>query len=88
MKPRRVQLDEGILVLPPFGLRDLPAGGVISLFLGIIPLRFETPEGLMAAFLHDHGDDDRAQIFAGQRRQAEAQLGEHYARRAIWWERP
>lgn len=85
--PRRVRLDEGILVLPPVILRDLPPDGVIGSFMGIAALRFTTPAGSIAVFLHDLRDDDIAEILASQRRQAEAQLGAGYGRRALWWER-
>ena len=86
--PRRVRVGDGTLVLPPVTLQDLPPGGVIGRFMGIASLLFTTAAGTIAVFLHDLGDDDRERIFAGQRRQAEAQLGEHYARRALWWEKP
>ena len=75
-------------MLPPVSLHDLPPGGVIGRFMGISSLLFTTASGTIAVFLHDLGDDDLARIFADQRRQAEAQLGEHYARRALWWEMP
>jgi len=75
--PRRVTVDEGILVLPPASLRDLPPDGVIGSFMGIAALRFTTPAGLVAMFLHDP---------PAQRRQAELQLGADYARRPFWWE--
>jgi hypothetical protein len=85
--PRRVRLDDGTLVLPPVTLRDLPSDGVIGSFMGIAALRFATPAGAIAVFLHDLTDDDIADILAAQRRQAEAQLGAGYGRRALWWER-
>ena len=86
--PRRVRLDEGVLVLPPIGLRDLPPDGVIGSFMGIAALRFSTPAGPVAVFLHDLGSADIAMIFEAQRNEAEAQLGNDYARRPLWWERP
>lgn len=86
--PRRVRLDEGILALPPVGLRDLPPDGVIGSFMGVAALRFATPVGLIAVFLHDLDAGDISSIFAAQRREAEAQLGDGYARRAFWWEKP
>ena len=86
--PRGVRLEEGTLVLPPVTLQDLPPGGVISRFMGIAALRFTTPVGPVAVFLHDLNNDDVAMIFSAQRREAEAQLGAGYARRALWWEKP
>lgn len=84
--PRRVRLDEGTLVLPPVSLRDLPPDGVIGSFMGIAALRFVTPAGPIAVFIHDLQDEDVAEILGSQRRQAEAQLGAGYGRRAFWWE--
>ena len=84
--PRRVSLAEGILVLPPASLRELPPDGVIGSFMGIAALRFTTPAGLVAMFLHDLPDADIEAILEAQRRQAELQLGVDYARRAFWWE--
>lgn len=86
--PRRVRLDDGVLVLPPVGLRDLPPNGVIGLFMGIAALRFSTPVGTVAVFLHDLGSADIAVIFEAQRNEAEAQLGDGYARPPLWWEKP
>lgn len=86
--PRRVRLDEGVLVLPPVCLGDLPPDGVIGSFMGIVALRFSTPVGAVAVFLHDLAEADVALILKSQRREAEAQLGEGYARRAFWWEKP
>ena len=73
-------------MLPPVALRDLPPDAVIGSFMGVAALRFATPVGLVAVFLHDLGAGDIASIFAAQRREAEAQLGEGYARCAFWWE--
>ena len=86
--PRRVRLDDGTLVLPPCTLPDLSPDGVIGSFMGIGALRFATPVGAVAVFLHDLREDDIALILKAQRREAEAQLGESYARRAFWWEVP
>lgn len=86
--PRRLRLDNEILVLPPVTLRDLPPDGVLGFFMGVLSLRFQTPAGSMAIFVHDLTDSDRTLIFEGQRRQAEVQLGAGYARRALWWEKP
>ena len=86
--PRRVRVAEGTLVLPPVALLDLPSGGVIGNFMGVAALRFPTPAGSVAVFLHDLNGSDVARILQPQRRQAEAQLGEDYARRAFWWEKP
>lgn len=79
--PRRVRLPEGTLVLPPVTLQDLPPGGVAA-------LRFSAAVGTVAVFLHDLDGDDIALILRAQRREAEAQLGENYGRRALWWEKP
>jgi hypothetical protein len=49
---------------------------------------FATPVGTIAVFLHDLGSDDIEAILRAQRREAEAQLGENYGRRALWWEKP
>ena len=84
--PRRVRLDEGTLVLPPVTLRELPPDGTVGTFMGLAALRFTTPAGLIAVFLHDLREDDMSQILAAQRREAEAQLGTGYSRRAFWWE--
>lgn len=86
--PRRIRLDEGVLVLPPVSLRDLPPGGTVGLFKEVAALRFSTPAGVIAVFLHDLDNPDMAQILEAQRREAEAQLGERYAHTALWWERP
>ncbi len=86
--PARVPLPEGTLVLPPVALADLPPGGVIGSFLGIAALRFSTPVGTVAVFLHDLTDNDIARVLDAQRREAEAQLGAGYARGAFWWGRP
>lgn len=84
--PRRVKLHDGVLVLPPVALEDLPPDGVLGTFLGVAALRFVTPSGTIAVFLHDLTNEDVAAILEAQRRQAELQLGEGYARRAFWWE--
>lgn len=84
--PRRVRLDAGTLVLPPVSLRDLPPDGVLGSFMGIAALRFTTAAGEIAVFLHDLAKADVSQILEWQRRQAEAQLGAGYGRRALWWE--
>lgn len=86
--PRRVRLPEGTLVLPPVTLQDLPPGGVVGAFMGVAALRFSAAVGTVAVFLHDLGGDDIALILRAQRREAEAQLGENYGRRALWWEKP
>lgn len=86
--PRRVRLGEGTLVLPPVTLQDLPPGGMVGSFMGIAALRFTAAAGTIAVFLHDLGADDIARILDAQRREAEAQLGQHYGRRALWWEKP
>ena len=56
--------------------------------MGIAALRFSTPAGTVAVFLHDLGSADIAVILEAQRNEAEAQLGEGYARRPLWWEKP
>ena len=84
--PRRVRLDEGTLVLPPVGLADLPPDGVVGGFMGIAALRFATKAGVVAIFLHDLDQATLDAVLDAQRRQAELQLGEGYARRALWWE--
>ena len=84
--PRRVRLDDGILVLPPVTLSDLPPDGVIGTFRGIAALRFTTPAGAVFVFLHDLPGDDVTLILDVQRQQAELQLGQGYARRPFWWE--
>ena len=86
--PRRVRLEDGVLVLPPVSLQELPPGGSVGTFMGVAAMRFSTPVGTVAVFLHDLATDDVAAILAAQRRQAEAQLGAGYARRAFWWEQP
>ena len=86
--PRRVNLDEGVLVLPPVSLREMPPGGSVGSFMGVAAMKFSTPMGTVAVFLHDLGADDVAAILTAQRRQAEAQLGAGYGRRAFWWEQP
>ena len=86
--PRRVRVDDGVLVLPPVAINNLPPGGSIGTFMGIAALRFATPSGVVAVFLHDLGKDDIATILAAQRREAEAQLAAGYARRPLWWEKP
>jgi hypothetical protein len=86
--PRRIRVAGGMLVLPPVGLLDLPPDGAVGNFMGIAALRFDTPVGLVAVFLHDLGDGDVDRILDAQRSEAEAQLGVNYARRALWWERP
>jgi hypothetical protein len=85
--PRRVRVQDGVLVLPPVAIRDLPPSGSIGTFMGIAALRFETPVGSAAVFLHDLGAEDVLAILESQRREAEAQLGQGYARRALWWEK-
>lgn len=84
--PRRVVLDEGTLVLPPVGLNDLPLDATVGTFKGVLALRYMTPIGLVAVFLHDLERDDLDAVLRAQRRQAEVQIGEGYARRAMWWE--
>ena len=84
--PRRVLLEEGLLVLPPIALRDLPPDGVIGSFMGLPALRFTTARGRAAVFLHDLCSNDLSHIMDAQRHQAEAQLGADYARRVQWWE--
>ena len=59
-----------------------------GLFKGVAALKFTTPVGLVAVFLHDLGCNDLTLVLEAQRRQAEAQLGSGYARRALWWESP
>lgn len=86
--PRRVRLPEGTLVLPPVTLHDLPPGGIVSHFMGVAALLFAVPAGTIAVFLHDLGSDDIDAILRAQRREAEAQLGANYGRRALWWEAP
>jgi hypothetical protein len=86
--PRRVRLDDGVLVLPPVSMGDLPPDGVIGSFRGVAALRFVTAAGPIAVFLHDLNPDDLGMILETQRREAEAQLGNGYARRALWWEKP
>lgn len=78
---RSIHPEAGLLVLPPVTLRDLPPGGRVAFFLGLLALRFETPGESFAVFLHDFGEDDVARILKAQRREAEAQLGTAYARR-------
>ena len=73
-------------VLPPASLCDLPPDGVIGSFMGVAALRFTTPAGPVAMFLHDLPDADIEAILEAQRRQAELQLGADYARRVFWWE--
>jgi len=84
--PRRARVAEGVLVLPPVGLADLPPDGVIGSFMGIAALRYKAKAGVIAVFLHDLDDASLRAILEAQRRQAELQLGEDYARRALWWE--
>ncbi len=86
-EPRRVRLDEGTLVLPPISLRDLPPDCTLGTFMGVLALRYVARGGLIAAFVHDLGEDDVRSILDHQRAEAEAQLGAGYARRAMWWER-
>lgn len=86
--PRRALLKDGTLVLPPFSLRDLPPDCALGTFMGVLALRYVAPRGgLIAAFVHDLGDEDVRSILDHQRAEAEAQLGAGYARRAMWWER-
>lgn len=84
--PRRIRVAEGTLVLPPATLRDLPPDGTVGTFMGVLALRHATPIGTVAMFLHDLPSDALGAILRAQRRQAEAQLGEGYSRRALWWE--
>ena len=86
--PRWVRLAEGTLVLLTVTLRDLPPGGVVGHFMGVAALRFSVPAGTIAVLLHDLGADDIDVILRAQRREAEAQLGANYGRRALWWEAP
>jgi hypothetical protein len=79
---RRVRLEQGTLVLPPARLRDLPAGCTVGWFLGLPAVKFDTGDGVLAAFLHDLHSDDLASVLNAQRRQAELQLGAGYARPA------
>ena len=72
-------------MLPPVTLRDLPPDGQIGKFMSTVALRFTTPAGLIAVFLHDLSNDDLAEVMASQRRQAEAQLGAGYGHRVLWW---
>ena len=77
--PSCLRLDAGLLVLPPITLRDLPNNGVIGHFMCVAALRFATPGGTVAVFLHDLADADLALILDAQRYEAKAQLGSNYA---------
>lgn len=85
---RVLRVDEGTLILPPTALDKLPHGGVVRSFLGLAALRYATPAGTFAVFLHDLNADDIARLLSSQRRQAEAQLGKNYTRRGHWEEKP
>jgi hypothetical protein len=72
-------VNEGTLILPPTALDKMPYGGVIRSFLGLAAVRYATPAGTFAVFLHDLSADDIARLLTSQRYQAEAQLGTGYA---------
>lgn len=82
--PRRAIFDEGELLLPPITMSDIPSGCNIGYFMSLAALRFTTPAGIIAVFLHDLDQNELSLILKEQRREAEAQLGKNYAPRVLF----